>query len=153
MEIRRKLLRKTVKRNCGRKRWWFMSFQEFISDMKKLFTVCAICNFGAEIGQFGIMDYFNNFLFGGHINLFMHSQSRCQPVPFSLRLSILATLSMQLIPLYHDAHVCTWTCLELIGECLSRSAHRHWWKVAAVGFTIEANLSWFWMSGDACPYI
>ena len=60
-----------------------MSSQEFISDMKKLFAVCAVCNFGAEIGQFGIMDNFSNFLFGGLINLFMHSQSRCQPVPFS----------------------------------------------------------------------
>ena len=39
-------------------------------DMKKLFAVCAICNFGAEIGQFGIVDNFNNFLFGGHINLY-----------------------------------------------------------------------------------
>ena len=32
-----------------------MSFQVFISDMKKLFAVCAVCNFGAEIGQFGII--------------------------------------------------------------------------------------------------
>ena len=54
-----------------------MTSQEFISDMKKLFAVCAISNFGAKICQFGIMDDFSNSLFGGHINLFVHSQSRC----------------------------------------------------------------------------
>ena len=40
-----------------------MFSQEFISDMKKLFAVCAISNFGAKIGQFGIMDDFSNRLF------------------------------------------------------------------------------------------
>ena len=54
-----------------------MSSQEFISDMKKLFAVCAISNFGGKLFQFGIMDDFSNRLFGGHINLFVHSQSRC----------------------------------------------------------------------------
>ena len=54
-----------------------MSSQEFICDMKKLFAVCAIRNFGAKICQFGIMDDFSNGRFGGHINLFVHSQSRC----------------------------------------------------------------------------
>ena len=72
-------------------------FPKLIIDMKKLFAVCAICNFGAEISQFGIMDYFSNFLFGDHIDLFMHSQ----PLPFSFRLFTLATLSMSLIPVYH----------------------------------------------------
>ena len=36
-----------------------MYSQEFINDMKKLFAVCAICNFGAKVGQFGIMGDFN----------------------------------------------------------------------------------------------
>ena len=53
-----------------------MSFQEFISDMKMLFTVCTICNFGAKICQFGILDDFSNLISGGHIDLFVHSQSR-----------------------------------------------------------------------------
>ena len=52
-----------------------MYSQEVNSDMKKLFAVCAICNFGAEIGQFGIVENFNNFLFGGHINLFVQMSS------------------------------------------------------------------------------
>ena len=54
-----------------------MSSQEFISDMKKLFAVRAISNFEAKICRLGIMDDFSNRLFGGHINLFVHSQSRC----------------------------------------------------------------------------
>ena len=45
-----------------------LSFEKFIKDMKKLFAVCAISNFGAKICQFGIMDDFSNGLFGGHIN-------------------------------------------------------------------------------------
>ena len=53
-----------------------MSSQEFISDMKKFFAVCAISNFLAKICQFGIMDDFSNGLFGGHINLLVHIQSR-----------------------------------------------------------------------------
>ena len=52
-----------------------MSSQEFISDMKKLFAVCVIYNC--------FMDDFSNLLFGGHINLFVHSHYRWQPVPFS----------------------------------------------------------------------
>ena len=51
-----------------------MSSQELISDMKKLFAVCAISNFGAKICQFGIIDDFSKHLFGGHTNLFVHSQ-------------------------------------------------------------------------------
>ena len=47
-----------------------MSSQEFISDTKELYEVCAISNFGAKICQFGIMDDFSNSLFGRHINLF-----------------------------------------------------------------------------------
>ena len=62
-----------------------MSSQEFINDMKKLFAVCAISNFGVKICQFGIMDDFSNSLFGGHINLVVHSESSCSPVPFSLK--------------------------------------------------------------------
>ena len=46
-----------------------MSSQEFICDMKKLFAVCAISNFGAKICQFGIMDDFSNGLLGGHKSL------------------------------------------------------------------------------------
>ena len=33
-----------------------MSSQKFISDMKKLFAVCAISNFGAKICRLSIMD-------------------------------------------------------------------------------------------------
>ena len=39
-----------------------MSFQEFSSDMEELFAVCAISNYGAKIGQIGIMDDFSNIL-------------------------------------------------------------------------------------------
>ena len=96
-----------------------MPSQDFINDIKKLCAVCAVCNFGVEIGQFGIMDNFSNFLFGCHINLFMHSQSRCQPVPFSFTSFHFTTLSMSLILLYHGEHLRTCTILELIGERLS----------------------------------
>ena len=75
--------------------------QEFISNMKKLFAVCAVCNFGAEIGQFSIMDNFSNFLFEGHINLLCTVSPDVSQCLSALRLSILATLSMSLIPLYH----------------------------------------------------
>ena len=51
-----------------------MSSQEFISDMKKLFAVCAISNFGVKICRLGIRDDFSNGLFESHIDLFVDSQ-------------------------------------------------------------------------------
>ena len=58
----------------------------------------------------------------------------------ALCLFIIAAWSRSLILLYHGECLRTCTSLELIGECLLRSARRHWWKVSAVGFTMEANL-------------
>ena len=55
---------------------------KFISDMKKLFAVCAISNFGAEICQFGIMDDFSKRLFGDHINI-LCTMSPDVTLPFS----------------------------------------------------------------------
>ena len=101
-----------------------MSSQEFINDMKKLFEVCAISNFGAKICQFGIMDDFSNHFIGGHINLFVHSQSICQPVPFSLTSFHFSILEQVLIPLYHGEDLRPCIGLELIGECLSSSPRR-----------------------------
>ena len=54
-----------------------MSSQEFISDMKKLFAVCAISNFGAKICRFGFMDDFSNCVFGRHISLLLDATSLC----------------------------------------------------------------------------
>ena len=52
-----------------------MSSQEVIIDMKKLFAVCAISNFGAKMCQFDIMDDFSNRFFGGHIHKSLCAQS------------------------------------------------------------------------------
>ena len=100
-----------------------MTSQEFINDMQKLFAVCAIYNSGAKIGQFGIMDNFDNLLlFEGHINFFVHSQSRCQPLPFSFmsfHFSIFEQVTDTAVP-----KVSIYLLAAMIGKYLSSSACR-----------------------------
>ena len=92
-----------------------MSSQEFISDMKKLFAVCAICNFELKYANLASWTILVTFVFEDtQISLCAVSPDVSQCLS-ALRLSILATLSMSPIPLYHGEHVCTWT--SLVSAC------------------------------------